>query len=108
MKQHMVVLSHNGGELYDHQYRRRTLGDAGDGILYLHPTQNADDWNGSVSGKKEVYFTNSQVEAQHLAKFLCERYPGNQYIVASAAFLYQSTPGPVVGAQFSEKGILPL
>lgn len=108
MKQHMVVLVHNGGELYDHQYRRRTLGETGDGLLYLYPTQTAEEWNGSVSSKKEVYFTNSVDEAQHLAKFLCERYPGNQYIVASAAFLYQSTPGPVVAAQFSEKGVLPL
>lgn len=108
MKQHMVVLVHNGGELYDHQYRRRTLGEVGDGLLYMYPTQVADEWNGTVSNKKEIYFTNSVEEGQALAKHLCEKYPGNQYIVASAAFLYQSTPGPVVGAQFSEKGVLPL
>jgi hypothetical protein len=108
MKQHMVVLIQSGGELYDHQYRRRGLGEAGDGVLYLYPTQTADEWNGAFSGKKELYFTNSVDEAQFLAKYLCGKYPGNRYVVASAAFLYQSTPGPVVGAQFSEKGVLPL
>lgn len=104
MKRHYVIKADE--REYDLHYRRRDLGELGDGLAYVH-IQDDTEWTGAFDADTKVYATNSEYEAEKLAQHLSAKFAPNKYIVCSAISVYQAEVGPVKAAKFSDKGLLP-
>lgn len=105
MKRFLVIKDANTE--YDFLYRRRGLGDLGDGVAYVH-LQDETQWHGDFNEDTKVYGTNSQTEAEQLAQHLCAKFPTNKYMVCEVSMVYQTEVGPIKAAKFSDKGLMPV
>ena len=55
----------------------------------------------------DIYYTDSLESAQHMAKQLATRNPGNRYMVASGVNLYECKAAPVIASRWTDAGLLP-
>lgn len=55
-----------------------------------------------------VWFFDDETSAEAFAKVVAERYPSKNLLVGKTLRTYKTTPGPVVGMAYTDRGLLPI
>ncbi len=85
------------------------VGNRMSAIIYSMMLQESTaDYGGEINNKSNYYQVRNRADAEALANYLAQRYPGTSWTVAQCTTVYQSEPGPVTAAQFTEQGLMPV
>ena len=105
MKPFMVV--YYSPNLFDFGFKESR--DRGVYIGFTERRPTTSDYPEHLHGKHPVYFTESEEEAQSLAKMLTEKQPGTSWLVGKTTQFYQSKIEAVKNTvrNVTDKGMLP-
>jgi hypothetical protein len=101
MKQYTVV-GLNPNDLYDIGGPREARH-----TYWTHTQYEKDSNPGNYDGKVKLYFCDTEVAANALAAYLATKAPNIYWMASKNLTSYQSAPGPVKKAAFTEQGLLP-
>lgn len=55
----------------------------------------------------DVYYADSLLAAQHLARQLAQNNPGNRYMVCNGTNVYECKAAPPIASRWTDAGLLP-
>jgi hypothetical protein len=104
MKNYGVVRHHAADQYGFHwnrtQHRR---------VAYAQPERGKKEYEWSVlDEQQQVWFCDSEEDAELLAADLSKQFPKYQYVVFKSTSMFQAPPGEPVKSQFTPKGLLPV
>ena len=97
-----TVVGLNPNDLFDFAGPRESRS-----TYWAHGHQAENPSPANFDGKVMVYFCDTELAAQQLASFLSSRFSGIYWMAAKNLNTYQSAPGPVKKAAFTDKGLMP-